>query len=60
MGENVDSIAEFVSQTFSDSSVAHVLLKITDNSVEDAVKLFHSISTDEKVGHVVHTALFRT
>lgn len=55
MGENVESsVAEFVSQTFTDSSVAHVLLKITDNSVEEAVKLFHSISTDEKETPLVH------
>ena len=48
MGDNAECVAEFVSKTAADSSVAQVLLKITENSVEDAVQLFHSIS-DEKV-----------
>ena len=48
MGDNAECVAEFVSKTAADSSVAQVLLKITENSVDDAVQLFHSIS-DEKV-----------
>ena len=50
MGDNAENVAEFVSKTSADSSVAQVLLKITDNSVDDAVQLFRSIS-DEKVGN---------
>jgi len=65
MGDNEQCVAEFVFKTSADSSVAQVLLKITENSVDDAVQLFHSISDEKsytlpmvlpRVPHVTSTA----
>lgn len=65
MGDNAECVAEFVSKTAADSSVAQVLLKITENSVDDAVQLFHSISDEKsytlpqpvtRIPHVTSTA----
>lgn len=53
MGDNAECVAQFVSKTSADSSVAQVLLKITDNSVEDAVQLFHSISDEKEEGYTL-------